>query len=238
MIRLSIPNIFKSLTISLLCSAALPFFAIAEDHITYAQPGTLIYKDGDWIGTVNLFNLSSTIEVAVDIIMPPGDEELSISSKRLLAKIKDLLSTANISTSIPITADRPPLPFFHMQILIYPLGNGYAASCEGRLFEEITLRRVALELGTVLQGITWQKQILVVADLQQAVSKIEKAALEIVSIFIEQYQYYAKVKKASEKELPTPLKPPKKLEELPKQKKLPDISPKPSSTIQSSIQSR
>lgn len=150
----------------------------------YFHPGMLVRMGNFWEGGDNLFNLGSHVGVFVEIIKPQEDT-LPINNEQFQRLIADIFSGAGIIPTILAATDQPPLPFFQVQILLYPINKGYVASCEGRLFESVSLKRVLFDPGMIFQAITWQKKNLLVAPTNTIVSELERAVSDIAHSFIE-----------------------------------------------------
>lgn len=161
-----------------------------QDH-----PGILIFKNGVWQETDYLFNLSSQIGIAIDILQPPN-AKTALSQEKLRKIVEAAFGKAAISTEVLVLDNEPALPFFHIQIILYPVEKGFTAICEGRLFESVTVKRVILDRGTFLQAITWEKQTLLVAPSETFVAQVEKAVGEIADAFVDLFRTYQGLKGA------------------------------------------
>lgn len=128
-----------------------PFRAI------HTSPGTVTIQHGEWAGSENLFNLSPTLGVIVEVVSPGGKvlNELAINKK-----VEEDLKAAKITVH-GMPNDRSPLPFLHILIMMEKIDKGYAVYASLRLFEEVQLKRVFLPPDIVWQAITWERQELI-----------------------------------------------------------------------------
>lgn len=162
---------------------------------SYFYPGTIVLRNGSWVGGDNLLNLPKEIGLYVNIIKPEKDN-LSIEEEALLQDLKKIFAKANIVPKTEVVAGQPPLPFFQVQILLYPIDRGYAAACEGRLFESVELKRFMLEpSGMAYQAVTWQKSSLVVSPSSQIKDQLKKDVEDIVQSFADRYQAFENIKR-------------------------------------------
>lgn len=128
----------------------------------FYYPGVLSPKEGNWVGSDNFVNLSKGIPVQVNFIKSEG-AEISFTQEKFQTLITQIFDRGNISSS---SNANPPLPFFNLLVLIFPTEDGLAASCEGRLFEKVSLDRVHFK-DEVFQAITWVQSNLVVGSTEE-----------------------------------------------------------------------
>lgn len=157
----------------------------------YFHPGMLLSPRGGgiWEGGDHLLNLSNTIGVFVEIIKPQ-DDKLNITENQIQKIVDGIFNQGGITPETRAAPDRPPLPFFHIQILCYPVSRGYVVCCSGRLFESVDIRRVVLDPDMAFQAITWEKQTLFVAPTEGVIQEIEKNVVNIAQSFVERFQSY------------------------------------------------
>lgn len=160
----------------------------------YLHPGIVVYKDGKWEGTDYLFNLTKEIGVAVEI-NKPEDLQIGLSEQRLKSLIEDVLRKGGIIPIARNDEDEPGLPFLHIQLLIYPIEQGYAVVYQERLFEAISIKRVNFDRGAALQAITWEKQKLMIMPANELVGLVEKSVAEMTNSFIQLFAIYEGMKK-------------------------------------------
>lgn len=155
----------------------------------YFHPGMLVAPrgGGGWQGGDQLFNLTNSIGVFVEIIKPEN-ENLTISNQEIQHLIEGIFNQGGINPQTLASTDQPPLPFFHFQILCYPIHKGYTVYCSGRLFESVELKRLRLDSNMTFQAITWEKQTLFVVPNEGLRQEVEKNAADIAQSFVERFQ--------------------------------------------------
>ncbi len=79
--------------------------------------------------------------------------------------------------------DNFPLPYFHIQIILYPTADGYVASVSGRLYEQAQLSRLRLGPGYFFQAITWEKDLLVGLPQKKAKEMLMEQVKTLVADF-------------------------------------------------------
>lgn len=161
---------------------------------TYFYPGIIAYRNGTWVGGDNLLNLPKNIGLYINIIKPSSDT-LEINEEQFLRDAQRIFEKANIAPRIMATSGQPPLPFFQVQVLLYPVERGYAASCEGRLFESVNMQRVILEQsGMAYQAVTWQKSSLIVSPKEKILDQLKVDIEDIVQSFADRYVTFENIK--------------------------------------------
>lgn len=156
----------------------------------YFHPGLVLARGG---GGDHLYNLTHNISVYATIIKPEK-EELSISEEQIQDLVKNLFDKQGIIPTTLVEVGQPSLPFFQIQILVYPIERGYAACCSARLFESVVLKRFNLDVGTAFQAITWERHSLLVSPTDTFSAQVEKHVTDMTQSFLEQYQFYEKIK--------------------------------------------
>jgi hypothetical protein len=169
---------------------------LVKEDATYFHPGLLILRGDRWDGGDYLYNLTDQIGVYLSIL-EPEEKSANLDQKTILQNIFNQFNRSGIKPGIVVKEGSPPLPFFHIQVLVYPVGTRYAASCKGTLFEEVSLKRVELDPSTVFQAITWQRESLIVISSDNFESQLNKSISETVSAFIERFQFYRELKSTS-----------------------------------------
>ncbi len=159
----------------------------------YPNPGMIANRDGKWIGSDHLYNLTSHIEVVVEFFKPQN-VVLPINEAQIKSAIDEIFTKARLTPESNVEEGKPPLPFFHMLIMVYPLDKGYVAYCEGRLFEQVELQRVRLDEQTAMQAVTWESQNLIIASKDDVSSQIQKSVQEIATAFANRYRFYEDVR--------------------------------------------
>ncbi|MFI5343601.1 MAG: hypothetical protein ACHQUC_05200 [Chlamydiales bacterium] len=164
----------------------------------YFYPGIVVNRNGKWDGGDDLLNLTNNIGFYLSVIKPDNDP-LVMNEEKLKSIGENLFKKVNISPLIMATSGQAPLPFFQVQILIYPIGReGYVASCEGRLFESVNMQRIVLDsTGMAYQAVTWQKSNLLISPTNKIQEQIQQSVEDIVQAFTERYQAFENIKKSS-----------------------------------------
>lgn len=171
----------------------LPLPTVLTQQEVYTHPGIVVLKDGVWEGNDYLYNLTNQIGISVEINKPAA-VTIDLSETNLKSIVEASFRKGSISPIARSIEDEPSLPFFHIQILIYPIENGYAVVCEARLFEAVSTKRAILERGSALQVITWEKQTLMVLPIDKAVSQVEKTVGNMSDGFVQLFQFYEAMK--------------------------------------------
>lgn len=170
--------------------------AQSVQEAVYFYPGTIVNRSGVWEGGDNLLNLPKNIGLYVNIVKP-GKDPLVIDEAKLKYEATKLFTKFNINPQVLVQPGQPPLPFLQILILLYPISDrGYAASCEGRLFESVNLQRFILEpTGMAFQAITWQKSSLIITPRENLYDQLQNNIEDIIQAFGERYQAFQNIKK-------------------------------------------
>lgn len=169
---------------------------LAPQKSEYFHPGILVFYNGRWEGSDHLYNISNQIGVNISIIKPE-EEVLNVNEQTFQKQVEAAFSQGGIIPQSVGGGDRPPLPVFDIQIMIYPIEKGYVACIEGRLFESVILDRFRLDPNMAFQAITWEKRNLVVSPNALLSEQLSKTIAAIASSFVERYQVYERYKKAN-----------------------------------------
>jgi len=159
----------------------------------YTQPGIVSYKAGRWIGNDHLYNLSDNIHIVAQVLVPENFD-LTVSGDLLRSRAEALLRKSGINPYSPANDAEAVLPFLHILLIVYPVDGGFATSCSIRLFESVGLSRVKVEGGVAWQGITWEKQKLIIVGKDQLVDSINVTVDDILNDFVKRYLFYKKLK--------------------------------------------
>ena len=188
--------------LSILFSALLfatPLSAqMADDGRFYPNPGIVAQRGGAWVGSDHLYNLTNQIDILVEIFKPEN-VDIPITEEMLRSRVADIFKKGGITPIAELIAGKPPLPFFHVLVMIYPIEKGYVAYCEGRLFENVNLDRIRLDDLTLLQGITWESQNLIVSPTNQIGEQINNSVDEIAETFVERFRFYDEIRRKIQK---------------------------------------
>jgi len=160
----------------------------------YPNPGIVAYRDGKWVGSDHLYNLTNRIDIVVEIFKPEN-ERIPVTEGMIRARITDIFSRARIIPQAQGIAGKPLLPFFHLLIMIYPIEEeGYAACCEGRLFEQVYLDRVKMDEQAVMQAITWESSSLILTPADELTNQLYKTVDEIANTFVDRFLFYEDIR--------------------------------------------
>lgn len=157
--------------------------------LSYTLPGIIGLREGEWVGHDHLLNLTSDLQVNADIVKPQNldvpftleeikEEVLAIFRKEGFVKISGM------------EQPQTPLPYFNMLVMIQKIPGGFAATIQGRLFEEVNIKRVALPQEVLFQAITWEKESMIVSSTESFKSDLLANVDEIAKLFIERYNYF------------------------------------------------
>lgn len=160
----------------------------------YFHPGIIVDRDGVWEGSDQLLNLTNNIGVYVSILKPE-EATLAISEAQIQKHIEAIFQQAKIKSVTMAPLENPPLPFFELEILLYPVDRGYVACLGGRLFESVTLSRFKLDPEMAFQAVTWEKQTLIVGPKTKFLDQLTAAITEISGAFAERFETFEKLKK-------------------------------------------
>lgn len=166
----------------------------ATGEVTYLSPGILVYRPTGWTGGDNLLNISKDIPIHLELVLPIGKKS-PIDEAEIKKRVTAIFSKAGIGDQAKAFTTKPPLPFFHVLIMVQNIEKGYAAYIGGRLFEEVTVPRVVLPDNTFFQAITWEKQELIVASPEDITNQVLLTLDEIAQNFADRYTYFENVKK-------------------------------------------
>lgn len=167
---------------------------LVPQHADYLHPGILVYLNGKWEGSDHLLNIASNIGVYVTIVKPE-EEILNVTQEQLQKEVVKIFDRANIKPLTLAAQGKPPLPAFEIEIFLYPIEKGYAACCDGRLFESVTPDRFKMASNMAFQAITWEKQSLIVGPKSTFGEQLSKNVQEIAEAFVERFQAYERIKR-------------------------------------------
>ena len=159
----------------------------------YFHPGILVFRRGEWEGSDHLLNVSKNIGVYVSVLKPEK-EPLAITDDQIKKQVESIFEKVRIKPQILVGEGEPPLPFFELEILIYPVARGYVACCDGRLFESVTLKRFNLDPDMAFQAITWEKRTLIVGPKTRFLDQLNETVQDIANAFAERFEVYEKLK--------------------------------------------
>lgn len=167
---------------------------VEDDGRFYPNPGIVAQRNGRWVGSDHLYNLTDKIEIVAEIFKP-RNTEVDITEEMIRSKVSDIFRDGGIKTMAEVKPGQPPLPFFHILVMIYPIEKGYVCYTEGRLFEKVNLDRVILDELTALQGITWESQNLILAPQAELKTQMMESVEEIAKTFVDRFQFYEDIRR-------------------------------------------
>lgn len=155
----------------------------------YTEPGITGVRDGKWVGSDNLFNLSPDLGLAVDIIAPVG-KTIPLDKEEIVSSVTNIFSKSNITPHTTFSSRKAPTPFFNIIIMVYPVPQGYVAFVSTRLFEDAILQRTDLGNGINWQVITWERETLIVAGSDDLKNAIQKSVTELSQEFVDRFKHF------------------------------------------------
>lgn len=163
----------------------------------YTMPGIVGLRNGGWEGSDDLFNLTPNIEIIVEMVK--GEKKKYFMTDEFIKE--HIVKYFKEGGLVPYSqaADGPPLPIFHVLILITPVQEGYAAYVSCRLFEAVKLKRLVLDQDITYQAITWEKQDLIIAPKEGNMAELAESIKELTQSFITRYKYFENLKARTNK---------------------------------------
>ncbi len=196
----------------MMLTALLPFFCLlpgvsplhaaeeAQQHPAYyPNPGIVASRGGKWVGSDHLYNLTNKIEVYAEIFKPQN-VTLPVTENSIRSRVEAVFKKGKIEPKAEVRGGKPPLPFFHVLLMVYPIEKGFVILCEGRLFEEVHMDRVILDEQTVMQAITWESENLIIASSAEIEEQINKSVDEVANTFVDRFLFYANIKSQIKKD--------------------------------------
>lgn len=156
---------------------------------TYLYPGLVRQSQGQWVGSDYLFNMSTSIGVVVEIVTPT-DLPYVINSDEIKNIVSEVFANGGINPYAESFLEQPPLPFFHMIILLAKLEDGYVFSISGRFFEGVKIARLNFKTPGTSQAITWEKQELITTSSNRLAEMLSSSARDIANLFIQRINYF------------------------------------------------
>lgn len=160
-----------------------------EGGIPFTLPGIVGLRNGQWVGSDNLYNVSSNISVYVEMIYPEN-QKIFFNEGELKAKVQAIFTKGGITPFALHQPETPALPLFHVLIMLNQVEPCIMASCSCRLFEAVTIKRAIFDEGITFQAITWEKQDLIASGKQDFTALIEKTVEEFATEFVERFKYF------------------------------------------------
>jgi len=154
-----------------------------------AYPGIVAFRNGKWLWSDDLLNLSNNIDVQLEFNAPKIMKGI-VNEESLDLIVEDLFKRNGINTYAVPTMGMPDLPSFQLLITAYPVKDGYAFVVNARLFEAVKLARVKLNPGVTMQAITWENSVVQVVPESEFKKDLQAAVEEITKQFCDRYQFF------------------------------------------------
>jgi hypothetical protein len=168
--------------------------ALQAAQSQYFHPGILVFQFGKWEGSDHLYNLTSNIGVYVTFLKP-AEVSIEVTDDQIKKQIEEIFKKVRINPVTMVTAGKPPLPAFELEILLYPIHKGYVACCTGSLFESVNIDRFKMDEEMAFQAITWQKAKLIVGPISKFDTQLNDAIEEIAEAFADRFEAFERLKK-------------------------------------------
>lgn len=165
----------------------------ANNDLPYSHPGIVAFREGQWLGSDHLLNLSDHISVFVEV-SGPEDMKLPTTTEALKKSVEAVFEKAGITPVAEKIPGKPELPFFHLLVMIYPIKDGYTFSIVASLFEEVKLPRIKLDESVTMQAITWDRQSINIASKDKFAGELTSSVEEMASNFVERYKFFENLK--------------------------------------------
>lgn len=157
----------------------------------YTFPGFIYQRDGEWMGSDYLYNLSNDIGLIIDVLLPPN-EKIEVNKQKLTTVCVDAFKKYRINARTDLSPGISALPFFYLQIMVFPTDLGNVTMCCGSLFESATLSRITLVKDTALQAITWEKKTMFMSIKENFETDLTKTIDDIANTFGVRYRLFEK----------------------------------------------
>lgn len=159
----------------------------------FTLPGIVGIRQGQWVGSDNLYNVPPHISIYVEVILPET-QKLQTSEKALLTRVETIFTKGGIGINAEHPPGTPPLPLFHVLILFDKIEECLTASCACRLFEAVNIKRAVFDEDITFQAITWEKQDLISAAQADFYLLLDKTIDEFATEFVERFKYFQNLK--------------------------------------------
>jgi hypothetical protein len=163
-----------------------PALLLGAEKFYYPYPGDIYNEGGIWKGVDHLANLGNSIPLQVDILAPQ-DLKLTITESSVNEVLEKVFKDAGFNNS---PSPKGEHAFFSMMILIFPINEGLAASIQGRLFEEVQVKRTLIAKDHKLQAETWDQSTLIVAPTAEFDELLYKSVSEVATNFVKRVQAF------------------------------------------------
>jgi len=155
----------------------------------FEMPGVIGFQNGNWQGRDYLGYVSNNIGIDVEVLAGDRANEVP-NSPTLEARVSKIFENEQIIPHAEIT-EGPPLPFFHLLILAYPIENDrYVIFGAGRLFEQVQVMRKRFIPSGYWQAITWEDQDVLSANASNLNDQINALVDKLATAFVKRYRAY------------------------------------------------
>lgn len=169
---------------------AIPVPAYAEAAPPdYWAPGLATIKNGKWVVTDFLYNLTPNIGIKIQVVRPPN-RYVPLSDRLLESKLTAQFQDALLTPTALAVQCQPPLPVYNVTIMAYPCGNRCIGMVTAQLYETARPDRIDSDLAGVWQVVTWERQELVVSACEDFSQEIEKTISGMTQAFIDLYNRF------------------------------------------------
>lgn len=164
----------------------------ARETIT-VHPGIIANREGEWLWSDHLLNLSSNISVSVEIAK--GERvHLNVTPEELEAVVGQVFKTAGITAYSSPSISATDLPKFHILIMVFPVRDGFAYALSARLFEPVEVNRIKLDERVVMQAITWERSSIHIISRREFKKDLDSSVRALAKDFVDRYEFFEKIK--------------------------------------------
>ncbi len=157
------------------------------------HPGIVAWRDGRWLWSDHLFNLTRYIDVNVEYTSPDSMKSM-VNIGKLEGEVEGIFKNVGISPYANPDPGKPDLPSFHLLILAHPVRDGYMFAIIARLFEPVQLERIKLDDRVTMQAITWERSSINVVQRADFDKELNATVKEIAKQFAERFQFFEKLR--------------------------------------------
>jgi len=154
----------------------------------FGMPGVIGLVNGKWEGNDYLGHLSNQIGISIELLKGEGSPDIDESS---FEKIVSDLFTKESLTAKAAAKEGPPLPFFHILLIVYPVDKDkFVIFANGRIFEQIQVMRKNFNPAGYWQAITWENQDILLVNSTELNAQLKATVEKLAKGFIERYRLY------------------------------------------------
>ncbi|MEM1282679.1 MAG: hypothetical protein AAGG81_03915, partial [Chlamydiota bacterium] len=157
------------------------------------HPGIVAWRDGKWLWSDHLFNLSRNIDVNVEYASTDNMKGM-VDTAKIRDEVEEILRKVGITPYARPDPGKPNLPSLHLLILAHPIRDGYMFTLIVRLFEPVQLDRIKLDDRVTMQAITWERASIHVVQRADFDKEINSSVREIVEQFALRFEFFEKLR--------------------------------------------